>query len=310
MKKSKLLSFLKRPNLVFLALLYFFTILFCAASIFIVIVQTENSVLSYITFALAALSLGYSTYTVVINVSSWKRKINHSLHTHAFTAKLLENYEFKTIVFSTVSLAVTIAFTLMNLVSAIRYRSVWYGALSAYYFMLILFRGGVLLSNAKRKKSLDVNEYEIVKWKIYRASGIFLFIIEIAMAFAVTQMMLSDRPTPSGEIMAIANAAYAFYKMFMAIYNLIRAKRLSDPITQALRNLNLADACMSIVSLTVLLLTTFSESDIQTKMLYLKSSVGFSACLFLIIMAIIMIVRATKTLKFFKESSENSHERK
>lgn len=66
------------------------------------------------------------------------------------------------------------------------------------------------------------------------------------MAAAVTETVLSRRAADFDEITAIANAAYTFYKMTMAIVNLVRAKRFSDPVVQALRNVNFADACMAI----------------------------------------------------------------
>ncbi|MDE6274686.1 MAG: hypothetical protein K2L87_06535, partial [Clostridiales bacterium] len=98
--------------------------------------------------------------------------------------------------------------------------------------------------------------------------------LEFAMAGAVTQMMLSERPAQGGEIMAISTAAYTFYKIIMATYNLIKARKLSNPVTQSLRNLNFADACMSVVSLTVLMISTFDSEDTTMAMLFVKATFG------------------------------------
>ncbi len=85
--------------------------------------------------------------------------------------------------------------------------------------------------------------------------------------------------------------------MGMAIYNLFKARKFDNPIVQALRNLNLADACMAVVSLTVLMISTFDDGTSGDSMLYIKSAVGFVACAVIIIMAVAMIVSASKKLK-------------
>ncbi|MDE7330497.1 MAG: hypothetical protein K2N30_05390, partial [Clostridia bacterium] len=79
--------------------------------------------------------------------------------------------------------------------------------------------------------------------------------------------------------------------------NLVKAHKSSNPVTQALRNLNFADACMSVVSLTVLMISTFDGASASAEMNYVKSTVGFAACVAVIAIAVIMIVKASKKLK-------------
>lgn len=312
-KDNKFLKWLKRPHGVFLVLIYLLAIAAITASIVLVVIGNKGgsetlSSLSYGLFVLAAVLLGFIIYTTVIYAPIIKQKITDKLKSFPFTASIMENYGFKTAVFSIVSFGITVAFATVNLVSAIRYRLLWYGAIAVYYFVLVLFRGGVLLADRLCKKRFAENEkeYENSKLKIYLASGAFLVLVEFAMIAAVTQMMLSERPTESGTIMAIANAAFTFYKTAMAIYNFVKAKQFDNPVTQSLRNLNLADACMSVVSLTVLMISTFNSGDnINPAMNYVKPVVGFIACAVVIAIASVMILRANKKLKALKGESEN-----
>lgn len=302
---KKLWEWIKRPHGWVLIPFYLFTTVCIAIAIILSVVgqSTGLAVVSYVFYGLAAVTLGYTVYTLVIFVPIIKRKITEKLKAHKFTANVLEDYDFKTTVFALLSFAVTVAFATMNLVSAIRYGLIWYGAISAYYFVLILFRGAVLLANKKcaEKFADNAKKREKSKWQIYLSSGAFLILVEFAMVGAVTQLMLSERPTQSGEIMAIANAAYTFYKVTMAVINLVRARKSSNPVTQSLRNLNFADACMSAVSLTVLMISTFEDSDSTTVMQYMKYAIGFFVCAAIIAMAVFMIVRADKKIKSFKE---------
>lgn len=210
----------------------------------------------------------------------------------------LEQYGFKTLVLAVVSLVVSVAFAVFNGVIAVLESSVWYGALAAYYIMLILFRGGVIIADRIcRKKTADEEKLICVQNKIHLASGAFLVVTEIAMAVAVTQMVLFTPPAESGEILAISTAAYAFFKITTAIINLVKSKKYADPVSQALRCLNLADACMSMVSLTVVLLTTFGGDDSASFLLYMKAGAGFAACAVVLALATVMIVTSAKKLR-------------
>ena len=83
----------------------------------------------------------------------------------------------------------------------------------------------------------------------------------------------------------------------MAIINLVKANKHADPVSQALRNLNFADACMSMVSLTVLMLTTFDKEESGTFSMAMKACIGFAACAAVLTIATVMIVKASKKLR-------------
>lgn len=305
----KIWEWIKHPHGWMLIPFYIFTAICIAIAIVLTVVGlgTSYGFVAYIFYALAALALGYTVYTVVIFAPKIKHKIKDKLKANKFMANVLENYDFKTTVFALVSFVITIAFAIMNLVSAIHYQLFWYGAIAAYYFVLIFFRGGILYAYKKcaRKYADNAEEYEKCKWKIYLASGAFLILLEFAMIAAVTQMIMSERPTQSGQIMAIANATYTFYKIIMSAYNLVKSRKTTNPVTRALRNLNFADSCMSIVSLTVLMIATFDGTDSNTVMLVIKATVGFAACAVIIAIAALMIIRANKVLRLQKGGSVN-----
>lgn len=220
-----------------------------------------------------------------------------------FGKMFLEQYDFKTLVLAVLSLIISIVFAVFNGVIGILEKSVWYGALAAYYITLIFFRSGVIVSDrvcAKRARGTLT-----AQTKIYLASGVFLVVTEVAMAAAVTQMIIYGTPENRGEIMAIATAAYAFTKITLAIYNLVKAKKYADPVSGSLRCLNFADACMSMVSLTVVLLTTFGrEQEEGQMMIYIKALAGFAACAAVLALATYMIITSVKKLKSIKSDSK------
>lgn len=237
-----------------------------------------------------------------------KSKITNKLKTNKFTADIIENYDFKTTVFAVISYGITLVFAIMNLVSAIWYRLVWFGTIAAYYFGLLIFRSGVLIANNKLAKRYvdNAEKYEKCKWQISLASGVFLILLEFVIIAAIAEMVLSRRPMQSDKIIAIVNTAYTFFKTIMAVYNLIKAHKVGDPITQSLRTLNFADVCMSFVSITVLMISAFDKSEPTTAMLSLKAITGFSVCVCIIALATVLIIRSHKKLKSLKEISANT----
>ena len=139
--------------------------------------------------------------------------------------------------------------------------------------------------------------------KIYRGSGIALLPLEIALAGAVTLMVYRQDPMPHSEIAAITSAAYAFYKIILAAVNLCKVRKMDDPTLQALRNIGLTDAAVSLFALQPTLVRVFSGGD-EERLLPLNAVVGFCVCALALGLGIWMIVRSYQLQKRRNNSRE------
>ena len=74
-------------------------------------------------------------------------KLKDKIKNTKFGKAFLEQYDFKTFVLAIFSLIISMVFAVFNAVIGILEKSVWYGALAAYYITLILFRGGVIMAD-------------------------------------------------------------------------------------------------------------------------------------------------------------------
>ena len=260
--------------------------------------------LAYPAYGLAALSLAYAVYAAVRVAPKIKAAVLAAAGKRRLTAGIVHDYGIRTLVFSGISFAVNIAYVLFNGALGILNHSVWYGSLAAYYLFLSGLRLGIFQAwrVAKRKGS----DLYARKLKIYRACGAALLALELALAAAVTQMVLSGNPSAHGEIAAIASAAYAFYKLIFAIRNIFKAKRFSDPLVQCFRNINLTDATVSLLALQTTLVAVFSGGEADS-MRALNAVVGFVVCAFTIAMGAWMIIRADAKLKQ-RQTAENCAE--
>ncbi len=267
--------------------------LVCVAAALTFVCIGYTGFLSYIAYALAACTLGYTVYLFVRFAPKMKASIMAGLQRHTFTRNLTGDYSFRTLVFALCSFAINLAFVAFNTVFALLTKNAWYGSLAGYYFLLSCLRGFVFYGE-KRAKTLPEEEGRVKRLQNYGLCGVALFLLDVAMAVAVTFMVLQEKPNSYTEIMAIVFAAYTFYKLTLAIWNIFKAKKVQDLQIQAFRNISLVDAAISLLSLQVTLVATFSEGE---GMLALNAMTGACVCLLTVGIGVWMILQANKQRK-------------
>ncbi len=194
------------------------------------------------------------------------------------------------------SFAVNIFIACVNAAAGILYSSIWYGALAVYYIVLTLQKGIFLgtLRNTKKKYAEDETRYRREVTKIYIANGAILLFLQAALTAAIVQMVTTEKPAQTGMVIAIANAAYSFFKITVAIVNLVKTVRMQNAVLQTIRNINFVDALVSILALTSTLICTFGDFNSMRTMLVCVS-VGVS--LLTIAVGVTMIVKGALRLK-------------
>ena len=302
-KELRAIAFFKNPPAPFIAAVWAAALIFIAAAIALTALSFTDWY-THIVYVFAAVFLAYSIYLIVRGVPKIKGAIIAKAKKHAFTDNIVSSYGFRTAVFFLISFAINVGFAVFNGVMGIVTRSVWYGIMSCYYIFLSALRGGLLAGGRKIKKLAggDGRALNIYQLKLYRLCGISLFVLELALAAAVTLMILSERPTAYSEIMAITCAAYTFYKITFAIINIRKAGKLRDPVLQSYRNINLTDAAVSLLSLQVTLVAVFSDEQ-TVNMNALNAVTGFVVCALTIVLGALMIVNATVRLKKINQAN-------
>lgn len=302
-KWKKLLKKIKNPPLWAQLLTYGVTVVSAVGALLILLVEyTGNAleIVAYTLFGLAAISLSYSVYLIVRMIPRLKKLIILWTEKYEFTHSLLRNFGFRTIIFSIGSFLMSIAFGAFNAGMGIAYRSIWYGALATYYVCLALFRGGVLLYHKRRRGGRKGEEKgsraeAFSRAKIYRNCGIILLILNVALSSAIAQMIFDDRGFSYAGWTIFAYAAYAFYKITMSVINLFRAKKQDDLTVQAVRNINLTDAAVSILALQTALLATFQTGEVNISLFNTLTGIAVSAVA--VTLGIVMIVRGVRAMK-------------
>lgn len=153
--------------------------------------------------------------------------------------KYRNDYRFSTMLTSSISWCVNIAFSLFNGIFGLIQLSVWHLSVCVYYIFLLGIRGHILLSIRKRRDQRAV----------YIRTHIFLIFMNLSMIIPIAVMVVGERGYTYGLIPAITVAAYTTYRITMATIQLKKSRKSSWPLVKELRVINFVDALMAVITL-------------------------------------------------------------
>ena len=149
------------------------------------------------------------------------------------------------------SLAFNAAYALGNCIIGFLNPSWWFITVGAYYTVLAMTRFSVL--QVKRKASGNYDTELFAR----RITGILLVALSFCIVGVNIMSAVKDRGTAFHIIVMITIATYTFTKITIAIIGMVKAKRSASPVLKTLRNISLADACVSIYTMQRSMLVSF-----------------------------------------------------
>ena len=258
-------------------------------------VGTPLEIAAYLSFGISALGLAYAVCVFIFDAPVIKRMTLELLNSHELTKKLISNWGFRTVITSSVAFGISIVNSVINAYLGISERSIWFGALAAYYIFIALMRSGLLIYH---RTSRDYGSEALVRAKKYTHCGVLLLILNAALSSAIAQMIFDDRGFEYKDWLIYAFAAYAFYKVITSVLNAVKARRQDDLTIQAIREINMVDAAVSILALQTALLHTFSDGSVNISLF--NTLTGSVVSLFSLSLSIMMIIRGNKIIKDIK----------
>ena len=130
-------------------------------------------------------------------------------------------------------------------------RSWWFTTVGAYYAVLAITRFSVLQIRRRAKGNYGTELFA------RRITGILLMTLSLCIVGVNILSALKERGTAFHEIIMIAIAIYTFTKITIAIVGMVKEKHTASPAGKTLRNISLADACVSIYSMQRSMLQSF-----------------------------------------------------
>jgi len=149
------------------------------------------------------------------------------------------------------SLAFNAAYAVGNCIIGFLNHSWLFITVGAYYTVLAITRFSVL--QVKRKASGNYDTELFAR----RITGILLVVLSICIVGVNIMSTIKDRGTTFHEIVMITIATYTFTKITISIIGMVKSKRSASPVLKTLRNISLADACVSIYTMQRSMLVSF-----------------------------------------------------
>ncbi len=304
MKKPKI----PRPAVRWRVTLYVLTIVIIIVTVIQLATEIMPEYIEYALYFISAAALASSVYYVIGDIGYIRNcVIKPAVNNNDFTRRLAADYRYRTLLTTVSSFSLNVIFALFNGIVGITEHSVWYGVMAAYYLMLCGMRGGSIWyvrASIKGKNSESDPAREI---STYRHSGELLIIMGIALGAMVAVLLRGEgtKSYPGYTIYVIA--AYTFWKVIMSAVNLARSRKTNSPLIITLRNINHADALVSLLSLETAMLVQFGSEESAGFSTTIMMITGICVCAGVLVIGVTMVAGAI--IRKRKLSYENADDK-
>ena len=256
-----------------------------------------ETIAAYIAYALAAYTLTIWCFRIPDLIKIIKNFKNNN----KYAVRYQEDTHLRVKLSLYGTLLWNIGYAVFQLWLGFYHHTFWFYSIGAYYVCLAIMRF-FLLTYTRKYTPGERRRVELIK---YRACGWIFLVMNLALTLIIFFMLYWNRTFQHHEITTIAMAAYTFTSFTMAIINVVKYRKYNSPVFSASKAISFAAACVSMLTLTSTMLTTFSDGTMDAfSEKIMLGGVGFAVSAVVLIMAIGMIVKGTKSLKWEVEDGK------
>ena len=271
-----------------------------AVACVLAVIQSQKNILpqfvGIIVYVLAAASLVAACMCIYRDLRKGIiEKLLLTIKKTSYGARFLEDYTFRTILTTLPTFLINVVYTVYNGVIGVMNQSAWFITMAVYYSLLGIMR--YFAVNTERKTSRMENPKLIRKRElsVIRTDGILLLLLNLALSGVVLLTIAKGTAKTHSEIMVISIAAYTFYKITMAVINMVKVRKMQSPILITIRNIGVADALVSMLTLQTTMLASFQDtSSIDANRM--NGITGLAVCILIALLGASMIYYASKRI--------------
>lgn len=257
---------------------------------------TEN-IISIISYVLAFYSLCIVCFRIP-KIISWCKRIKDD---NKYIKRITSDTQFRMNITLYCSLLWNLAYALFQLCLGFYHMSFWFYSMAVYYLMLGIMRFYLVRYTSKHQ----AGEFYELELKRYNLCGWLLLVMNLAVSVIIFFIIYFGRTFYHHQITTITLAAYTFVTFTFAIINFIKYRKYNSPVYLAVKSISLAAACVSMVTLTTTMLTTFGDESMLEFKNIILSFVGDAVAVFIITMSVLIIIKTNKQFKKIKKMKKN-----
>ncbi len=213
------------------------------------------------------------------------QSIKQLLKSNALTAHLISDYGYRTILFTFFALSFNTIAGIFKLCSAFVLHSLWYAVLGTYSVVLAAARYFLLRAAAQAAGIHNDAKRARLGTKIAQCSGRSLIVLALVFFGAVWQMVFAGQAFRYSGAWIVPAGGMALLKIIYALLQLRRVRRLTRRILVCIRQLNCADALVSLMSLQTAVFFALGE-QVQPYQQVLNALSGTVVCIVIFAMGI------------------------
>lgn len=225
-------------------------------------------------------------------------KIVSTITRNPLGEKFFDDYTFRIILSTMPTFIINVAYTVYN-VLGVMHQSEWFITMAVYYSLLGIMRYHAVHTGRKISRMEDQSLVKKKELSVIKTEGILLLLLNLALSGVVLLTIVQDTAKRYSEIMVITIAAYTFYKIITSVINMIKVRKLQSPILITIRNISVADALVSVLTLQMTMLASFQGRSTMN-INQMNAMTGMAACILISLLGISMIYYSYKRNK--KES--------
>ena len=193
--------------------------------------------------------------------------------------RLQDDRRFRIVTGAAATLAVNLLYGTGHAVLGLMDGSVWLLVMAAYYILLGMMRFGAVLTEYKH-----ASEHFVMRF-----CGGMLMALALVMGAATVISLIQERAVPHGIVIMLIIAIYTFWKMTRAIVHTVQAHQSGTPLTRTIRNITLASALASLMTMQRSMLVSFQGEATAQEMMILNICTGAVVCLLVFLMGLNMV---------------------
>ena len=255
-------------------------------------VEGGEGIVSYVAFA-------FSSYMTVAVCACMPRLVREAIalaHRIPWLHRYMTDDHVLMHVSLYLSLGLNMLYAVMKLLMGVYFRSVWFVTLGVYYALLTALRF-MLLGHVRRNVPGRAMASEL---KHFRLCGAVLIPMTIALTGVVILVIDRNEGFQYAGYLIYVAAMYAFYKVISAVVNLVKYRRYNSPVMSATKAVSLAAALVSVFALETAMLSQFGQERDPLFRRIMTTATGAGICAFILSMAAVMIIHATRRLKMLQ----------
>lgn len=223
-------------------------------------------------------------------------RILQSLRKNPLGERFFDDYTFRTILTTLPAFLINVAYTVYNGVIGVMNQSPWFITMAVYYSLLGIMRYRAVSVKRKTARMEDPKMIRQKELSIIRTDGILLLLLNIALIGVIILTITKDTAKRYSEIMVISIAAYTFYKIITAVINMVKVRKMQSPILITIRNIGVADALVSVLTLQMTMLASLQEES-TLNINQMNAMTGAGVCFLIFLLGTSMIYYSYRNKK-------------